>query len=278
MDLPLSQDVAIKKDDPLIYSVWNFENNFLIEYSSVDNVPSEQKICAIYFSSNGIWYPDTVNTFYHSIIEKNRFEWYGTRVNKATKHIFVRDVFKQWYAKGINQRLNSVEKVAEWLRGECEGYKTIVIGSSAGGYGAVLFGNLIDADIQIAFSPQLDISEYHKDEDKYPLMVADYKYNFISDYARDSKNLFLFYSIHSKNDFLDIDLAIKARCNVIMFDNTIHGVPFNPVALPTVINMNEIQLASMKGKIISPIWFSIRYMNFQEAINKVRKKLKKILK
>ena len=262
----------------MIYSVWETKKNYLIEYVNDDAIKSDQNVCAIYFSSNGIWFPDTVNTFYHSIIEKDRFEWYGTRVKRAKKHIFIRDVFKQWYVNGINQHLDSVEKVADWLRAECKGYKTVVIGSSAGGYAAVLFGKLIDADIQIAFSPQLDISQYHKDETKYPLMTRDYKYNSISEFARTSNKLFLFYSKDSKNDYLDIDIAKQVGCNIIMFDNIVHGVPFNLVALPTVINMCEEKLLSLQGKLIIPFWFSVRYMNLQATVSKLKKKIKKILK
>ena len=55
------------------------------------------------------------------IVEKNFFEWYNLRIEKAYKHIFVRDVFKQWYLSGINQSIDSPERLIEFLKNETDG-------------------------------------------------------------------------------------------------------------------------------------------------------------
>jgi hypothetical protein len=42
-------------------------------------------------------------------------------VSEASKHIFLRDVFKQWYLAGINPTVSSPEKLVEFLRQETVG-------------------------------------------------------------------------------------------------------------------------------------------------------------
>lgn len=112
-------------DSKIVRSVYSTEPNYIIYYDE----SSEENVCAIYFSSNDIYFPNTEEIFRKRIVEKNFFEWYHTRV-KARKHIFVRDVFKQWYIEGINTIINSPEKNGgmvenrnTWLSGD---RKTIV--------------------------------------------------------------------------------------------------------------------------------------------------------
>ena len=71
--------------------------------------------------------------------------------------IFLRDPYGLWYHNGIPGIGNSIREVAHYLRGQCllRGARRIVtIGNSAGGYAAILFGILIQADEVQAFSPQ----------------------------------------------------------------------------------------------------------------------------
>ena len=41
--------------------------------------------------------------------------------------IFVRDMWKQWYINGINQKIDSVEKVIEFLRTETENMRVTTV-------------------------------------------------------------------------------------------------------------------------------------------------------
>ena len=79
---PNNRDRSIRIDDPIALRVWEKDCNYLIEYS----IRNPSKLCAIYFSSNGIYFPNTENTFNEIIIKKNRYEWYDTRVKTASKH------------------------------------------------------------------------------------------------------------------------------------------------------------------------------------------------
>lgn len=93
-----------KTDSDVVRRVYSSLPNYKIDY---DNNCADM-ICAVYFSSNDIYYPNTEEIFRKRIVEKDFFEWYHTRV-RARKHIFVRDVFKQWYLEGINADIDMAQ-------------------------------------------------------------------------------------------------------------------------------------------------------------------------
>lgn len=111
------------------------EKNYLIEDVNVDS-----DICCIYFSSHGIYYPETENNFIDTIINKDVFEWYKSRMPNAKRHIFIRDIRKSFYVEGINSELNTIDKLIGFLRVQTNGFKVVTVGSSAGGYMAYICG------------------------------------------------------------------------------------------------------------------------------------------
>lgn len=147
-------EYSFKTDSDIVQKAYKEYPNYLIE----TNKPVENnKICAIYFTSNDLYYPDNEETFKARVIEKNSFEWYGNRIQKACKHIFVRDVFKQWYLTGVNHTINSPERLLDFFQKETAGYQVITVGSSAGGYAATLYGSLLHATQIMAFNPQFEL-------------------------------------------------------------------------------------------------------------------------
>lgn len=106
-------------------------DNYKIEYTG------EEKECvAVYLTSNNLFFPHDVEHFRWSVLEKDRFEWTRLKIRRATKHIFLRDIYKQWYASGVNAKINTLDKLIEWLRNEIKDYKSLIIsGSSSGGGG-----------------------------------------------------------------------------------------------------------------------------------------------
>lgn len=118
----------------------------LDNYLVIDDAPCGQvreKTCALYFSSHGLYFPKTVSNFEQQSLERNRFEWFGTRVRCASRHIFLRDLRMCWYQAGISKRLGSIDKVHSLLRELTDGYETVCVGSSAGAYAALLFASLL---------------------------------------------------------------------------------------------------------------------------------------
>lgn len=110
--------------------VYTEQKNYRIEY---DNVTGRD-VVAVYLTSNALFFPNTPEVFRKAVVEKDRYEWTRLKIRRAQKHIFVRDVYKQWYASGINAKINTIDKLTDWLREQVKGYKhLIIIGSSGGG-------------------------------------------------------------------------------------------------------------------------------------------------
>lgn len=103
-------NVELRKSQEFVY---NTQNNYYVEYNTAD---TDKNCCAIYFSSNAIFYPDSVEIFEKKIIERNRYELQRMKIKRANKHIFVRDVYKQWYVQGINKTTNTIDKLVELLK------------------------------------------------------------------------------------------------------------------------------------------------------------------
>ncbi len=71
--------------------------------------------------------------------------------------LFIRDTHKFMYLRGIDQALDSVHKLSEFLCQQMVQFgnqKTIFLGNSSGGYAAVLYGILTRPDVVLAFAPR----------------------------------------------------------------------------------------------------------------------------
>ena len=150
------------------FDVWDEENILFQQAYAAENYECidtgvSSKLCYIFFSSNGLYYPDTEEVFRQQILEKNRYEWKwvakeGGLYQKAGRLIYVRDLYKQWYSMGINRDINDIDKLIGFLRDLTQGYDVVTVGSSAGGYMAVLAACLLNAEFCFNFSGQYEVS------------------------------------------------------------------------------------------------------------------------
>ncbi|GMK42374.1 hypothetical protein PCCS19_54330 [Paenibacillus sp. CCS19] len=266
------------------------KENFTIKYT---NSAENDEYIAIYFSSNGIYFPNTLETFEHTIINRNRYEWTSNLIQKAHKHIFVRDLFKQWYLEGISSELNTIETVLSLLRRETAGKKIITVGSSAGGYASILFGTMLNAEIIFSFAPQLSLRVWAQESqaERDPLLFKHFhnkavnQYYDLKDYIERSRSyVFYFAPANSTLDIPQVEVA-QSISNIKMFKFTSskHGVPFTLPALTSIMNRDTSELIDLynkyKGKEINPLLFSVKiaglYPNIRMAIKKIQKKLKR---
>ena len=85
------------------------------------------------------------------------FEFFKATGTVAVKRLFVRDLRQAWYHRGVPGHGSSIEAVGHSL-GElvaAQGVERLVmVGNSAGGYAALLFGTLLGADSVLCFAPQ----------------------------------------------------------------------------------------------------------------------------
>lgn len=150
------------------FDLWDSQNEIVREIYKRENYQiwdrdGDGRECLILFSGNGLFYPNTEETFSDIIIKKDRYEYRNLAKSKYLKRfqriIFVRDIYKQWYVTGINEKCPDVVSTAELLRAKTEGYRVTTAGNSAGGYAAVLFGILLSAERIFTFSGQWDITD-----------------------------------------------------------------------------------------------------------------------
>ena len=265
-----NQPFVFQVDSPIVKSTYLNNDNFLIE---CDN-SQENKYCAIYFCSNNIYYPNTEDSFKSSILDKDRYEWYGTRVKYAHKHIFIRDIKKQWYLTGVNGNIDRPEKLLSFLQAETKGYQVVTLGSSAGGFAAVLYGSLLKAQLILSFNGQFEIQSLLKtstesvdpilfrfNKNKQSLDFFDVKY-YIEN-AENAENIFYFQSVRSNIDCRQKEHVADIKLNTIGFKTSHHGIPFLKCNLPAVLEKSNQELMSLSGKIHDPLWFSMQIVGIK---------------
>jgi hypothetical protein len=100
------------------------------------------------------------------------FEFFGVlREHDRPKKLFVRDHHRSWYHRGVvglGDDIASVATALQELVDSTAPTKVVALGSSSGGYAALLFGRLMGVDEVHAFGPQTfisaDLRQRHGDE------------------------------------------------------------------------------------------------------------------
>lgn len=133
-------------------------------YDELDNYETEDSgssvsVSVIYFTSNALYFPDDNETARKRIFEDNRYEYRHYRrkrqAGENVREIFVRDVRKQWYITGISRKYGTVDETAELLKSLTRGTRIITVGTSACGFAACLFGEMLHASDISAFPDSL---------------------------------------------------------------------------------------------------------------------------
>ena len=131
---------------------WAYKN--LKNIKVVDNL-SDNDLCYIYFSSNAL-YTDP-DSFVDKVINNDRYEWEHIRpIIIPRREIFVRDVFRSWYVKGINEAIGNYDSLCSYLDKITKGYHVRCIGASSGGYIATLVSSKLNFEC-ISFAGQFSL-------------------------------------------------------------------------------------------------------------------------
>lgn len=239
--------------------------NFRIDFNPVNSI----EYCVIYFSSNNIYFPNDSNTFKNNILLKDRFEWTNQKIRYAHKHIFIRDIKKQWYLTGINAQINSPVRLFSFLERETKNYKIITVGSSAGGYGAILYGSMLKAFRIFAFSPQFELNSLLLTSNELvdPIIFKN-KFNLnlniyydLNPFILNAKSIYYFCPIKSEWDYQQLTHASKMNgINIIRFKISHHGIPFLKDCLKYLFEMDEKKLYEFTRKEYSPFLFSLEIL------------------
>ena len=256
------EDGRFKAYHPMVVKAYEEMDNFLVADDGRDT-----GWCCIYFSSNGIYNPSDEATFEREIVVKNRFEFYGMRLAQCSKHIFLRDVHKQWYLKGISKTCDSIEELAAFLKEQTSGLHVITLGSSAGGYAAALLATLIHADYAICIDAQFSLYDeaIFGSLEKNPF-VDELKDTPASRYFNLNEVLgdvpvYYFHSAFSPFD-QRAEAVVKGNRAVrsIPFKSAAHGGPFDTALYQYLFSLPKDGLERLVGKMHHPRLFLLRHI------------------
>ena len=274
-------------ENTTLLDVYNNQLNYKIEIDE----KSDSDLCVVYFASNGIYVQNTEEEFKRVIIDKNRFEWSNNRVKDAKKHIFLRDIFKATYVNGINKDINNMHKIIEFLREETKGYRFITLGSSSGGYAALVTGVVLKAEYIFSFSGQVSI--YHSiiqhpmdfnRENPFHKHLNDSEYtqyyNILPEMMNEC-NIPVFY--FSSNQKIDVTQKKLVECNdnflIFDMDSEDHRLPVYVFNFTHIINKNKYDLIQLAYKYynrkITRYEFSVELCGFWQTIKLLYKQWKR---
>lgn len=242
------------------FDVWDLGNETIRKeyeknnYECVDT-GIKSNWCYVLFSSNGLYYPDTKEVFEEQIVKKNRYEWKWVVKNseiptKAGKIIYVRDIHKIWYSYGINSRENTIDKTLDLLKTLTKGYRVVTIGSSAGGYMAVLAAIKLEACYCLNFSGQYKISDAFSNRYKDISGMLDYY----------TGEIFYFVPAYCKNDIEQYQLVENKKCvKRFLFNDDRHASTMLTGNMPYIVGNSADKLQRLytvySGKKIGKIGF-----------------------
>lgn len=256
-------NTVFQVDSSMVKKARALDNYIIVTNAEAGTQPL---ICAIYFSSNYIYYPNNEASFRSAIFDKNRFEWWNLRHPKACKHIFIRDVYKQWYLHGINNELDSIEKLTGFLKKEIEGFDAYFIGSSAGGYAAVLLGSILNAKRIYTFNNQFFLTDLLKKSSalKDPIIFRERnnpaiaKFYSIKSYINNPSSIYYFHSTKSDWDKRQYEEVKEIAMHVVSVNTNVHGIPLLKNNLLPLFNFSEEHLKKLTEKRLNPLLFSLK--------------------
>ena len=240
-------------------------------YCIIDDPAISDGYCAIFFSSAGIYYPNTEEALRKNILVEDRYEWWNAKIPFVSRYIFVRDIAKAFYMWGINKDNPDIEHVISMLKEMTNGYKVITIGSSAGGYMAVLAGCVLENCEYV-----LDFSGFYNlfvlNDEQWPL-VSQYKhcdkyrkwFELNQLITKKKCNIYMFYTSLLAEDKLQTEFASNS-VKIFQIKSEKHGIPFCKNNLYRLIRLNNEEIERLyqlfQGKsLISETAFSIALNN-----------------
>ncbi len=221
--------------------------------------------CYVFFSSNGLYYPNTVSEFEKVILQENRYDWEHIAESRelqncADKMIFVRDVYKQWYINGINQCCENVDALIELLSDLTYGYDIVTVGCSSGGYAAVLAGIKLGAKKIYSFSGQFTIENEVDDYywlTRYRKSPKRAKYYKLFPLLEENRSIPIYYFYPAKcgqdveqyNTVKSMDHVYEYAFNCSAHADTVKGRDFPEVLTKTDQELRQLH-QRYKGRLI----------------------------
>ncbi len=151
------------------------------------------------------------------------FEFFNLTRDLDINKIYIRDLSQTWYHSGLPGISKNIDETASFLKrtiNESSIEKVIVIGNSMGGYAAILFGMLIQADVIHAFAPHTNISDekfirYKKQIRNVHATFSNayFDLNELLKFNNSQIDIHLYYDVNDPIDEMHIK-NLKYLCNV----------------------------------------------------------------
>lgn len=228
--------------------------NYLIKDNKQNNV---EKIAVLYFSSSGIYFPNTEEMFSKAFVENDKYEFLDSELKiKADKEIYIRDIAKQFYITGISQMCPDMDSLFQLLKKETEGFKVITVGSSAGGYAATLIGYLLNAELIYCFSGYFNLEIVDTETwfyvEKYKNNRSRNKYYKLGNYIKTNKTkLVYFYPTRLSDDVKQAEYLMKYKNDnmaIVGMTSGLHGVCVLKCVVKELFkNEPEVAFQKIKG-------------------------------
>lgn len=242
----------LEDNDQLIWEAYKMDNVKIID------LPNDSDKCCIFFSDNGLYWPNYREIFKEKIIYNYFFEWENISQNKKIQRkfsriIYVRDVWKVWYIKGISVTINTVDKLIEELQGLVKGYELVTVGNSAGGYIATLVGMKLNASMIHNFSGQFRL---YKEFDPLveEMIKGNYPYIDLKNIIMENANINVFYylPLGSDDDVKQYnEVKVLENIKVFFFESKRHGHTMFSENIPIVLSKEREQMRILHGKCLN---------------------------
>lgn len=148
-----------------------------------------------------------------------RFSFMRTARQRGQNALMLRDRRNLWYRDGIDGA-GSVEAIAALIQKERQGFdRLVLVGASMGGYAALLFGALTQADAAVAIVPQIRVGRagVALDDDRFDeafaaldAMAPDHPHYRLDDLLPGEGDA-RFYVVLGNEDLIDIRHAMLLR-------------------------------------------------------------------
>lgn len=280
----------LKNNNDIVETLYK-KDNYLI----IDNCNESNK-CVVFFSSNGLYYPNTRESLITTVLEKDKFEWKNIASNKLVESyyarmIFIRDIHKLWYVYGISKQVNTIDKMLSLLKDITNGYEVTLVGNSSGGYLATLVGAILNVEKIISFSGQLNLfpAIYYSSDDSLGEVSRNKentKYFDLSQWLKKSNvPLFYFYANMNSDDVDQkkiLESMQKDNTFIYAFNSSIHGVLMEGVIYPYILTASIEKLISIRNdsRVYTSISFArkIKIPIYDYMGYKIRKFTRRIIK
>lgn len=131
--------------------------------------------------------------------------------------LFYIDEHQDWYQQGIKGITHSVDETLKHIEHKIKGYERVIcIGSSSGGYAAIMFGSLLNADTVLTFNAQTFLNRPNFISNLRLAVNQTTKYHLYGDLSIKKEEDHLHHISHCENleGPSNVFVYKKERCNL----------------------------------------------------------------